>query len=786
MAEAFDPYRKWLGIPAQDQPPHYYRLLGLELFEPDADVISNAVDGRMTQIKTFQAGKYSAFSQKILNEIAAARVCLLNPAKKAEYDRQLRAQGVGAAPAEPAAAVVAPPPAPAGFDEPPRIAETDFASLQSDLYVSYRKPKSKAWIIPVALSVVFAIVGVVVVMMLKKDAHVFDEPVAEAPAVEKTIAKKEPSKTEKKTEKEQPSKKNNLPPGAKIIKNDVVEKKVEAKKPQVTSTGTSTSATVLLASAATPKKKVEDPDSLKAMNDEESESKKAADKKKDEEKTSEKADEEDADKDKAAEEKKAEKKAAEKADKKPKKPPVPSEAEQQAAEKKIREIFGKDLNAKDPAQKRDNLQKFTAQGEDAANDAATRYVFLRMARDLAVSMAESAEAMTIVESMAKAFDLGPDASEKSLKLESLAKVLESHRYKPSSPEKIQEFFAAVKNIMDDALLEDDYDASLRACKLGARAAARDPQTLHEFTAKQADINQAKAKFSAIRRALDALKDDPENGAANQVVGRWLCLLKEDWTHGLSKLAKSDNATLADLAKKELKKPSKPKEQLSLADGWWDAAEKEQSSGAKHALQTHAGQWYRKALPGLAGLDHTKAERRLNDVAGASDAGDAAEDVAPASPVSRRSVVQKGNVALASNGTKVTSKGKINNADCLLDGNVAKYDGGSGSAISEWPCEWTITFAKVYQLRELRLLFWDLDKQRFYGYAIAVSSDGKKFTPLIDRSKGEWRGWQKVDFSARPVKAIKLYGLHNSANRDFHVVEFEAYCIPPTTPLPQNK
>ena len=39
MAEKFDPYYKWLGIPPQDQPPHHYRLLGIELFEPDRDVI---------------------------------------------------------------------------------------------------------------------------------------------------------------------------------------------------------------------------------------------------------------------------------------------------------------------------------------------------------------------------------------------------------------------------------------------------------------------------------------------------------------------------------------------------------------------------------------------------------------------------------------------------------------------------------------------------------------------------------------------------------------------------
>ena len=90
MSEAFDPYRKWLGIPPQHQPPHHYRLLGIEAFESDPDVIANAADGRMAQVKTFQTGKNSEASQRILNELAAAKVCLLNPEKKADYDRRLR------------------------------------------------------------------------------------------------------------------------------------------------------------------------------------------------------------------------------------------------------------------------------------------------------------------------------------------------------------------------------------------------------------------------------------------------------------------------------------------------------------------------------------------------------------------------------------------------------------------------------------------------------------------------------------------------------------------------
>ena len=70
----FDPYRKWLGIPPHEQPPNYYRLLGISPFETEADVIGNAADRQMAHVRTFQGGKNSAISQKILNELAAARI----------------------------------------------------------------------------------------------------------------------------------------------------------------------------------------------------------------------------------------------------------------------------------------------------------------------------------------------------------------------------------------------------------------------------------------------------------------------------------------------------------------------------------------------------------------------------------------------------------------------------------------------------------------------------------------------------------------------------------------
>jgi len=89
MDDSFDPYQQWLGIPPSEQPPHYYRLLGLPIFSTDVERIRSEADQRMQHVRTFQLGKRAQASQAVLNELASARVCLLSPESKARYDEAL-------------------------------------------------------------------------------------------------------------------------------------------------------------------------------------------------------------------------------------------------------------------------------------------------------------------------------------------------------------------------------------------------------------------------------------------------------------------------------------------------------------------------------------------------------------------------------------------------------------------------------------------------------------------------------------------------------------------------
>ena len=92
MSESFNPYHRWLGIPPKRQPPNHYRLLGIELFEDDIEVLRDAGDRQMSHVKTYQLSKHKDLSQKMLNELGEARACLSNPVSKADYDTKLRAE----------------------------------------------------------------------------------------------------------------------------------------------------------------------------------------------------------------------------------------------------------------------------------------------------------------------------------------------------------------------------------------------------------------------------------------------------------------------------------------------------------------------------------------------------------------------------------------------------------------------------------------------------------------------------------------------------------------------
>ena len=429
---------------------------------------------------------------------------------------------------------------------------------------------------------------------------------------------------------------------------------------------------------------------------------------------------------------------------------------------KIVKIFQKEFaEAKTPEAKLALAVKLDVQGDASKDDPVERYSLWRIAADGASAADEFALAVKIVDKIQAQFDVDGDA----MKLELLnAGAVRT----TTTPEAAHDLCEAALKLADAAVSRDDFDAAGRFAKLAATAAHRvkEPQFNRDVLAREREIEHLKGRYALVAKAMETLSGDPDNAAANLAVGQWYCFAKGNWEKGLPMLAKGSDPDLAAIAKQDLAAPAKSSDQMDLGDAWWNLAQK-QSAASRSAVLLRAASWYERCLPGLSGLDKIRVQKRLETPS--------AEIKSPLASTRVGGVVVAGNVALATNGTIVQGAKR---GGALIDGDVTVRQGlGYAYQANGLPCEWTITFNRLYRLRQIRILLWNGDGRSF-NYAMKVSADGQHYVPLVNRSKGEWRGWQVVDFAPRPVKAVQLVGLHGSSAEEFLVVEFEAYCIAP--------
>jgi len=111
----FDPYLNWLGIPLHEQPPNFYRLLGVVLFEANPQVIEQAADRQSLLVGAYQGGPQDELCQRLLSEIAMAHFSLLDPQQRAAYDGHLQESLM-----QRGERVVSAPPPPSTFNGPPQ------------------------------------------------------------------------------------------------------------------------------------------------------------------------------------------------------------------------------------------------------------------------------------------------------------------------------------------------------------------------------------------------------------------------------------------------------------------------------------------------------------------------------------------------------------------------------------------------------------------------------------------------------------------------------------------
>lgn len=155
------------------------------------------------------------------------------------------------------------------------------------------------------------------------------------------------------------------------------------------------------------------------------------------------------------------------------------------------------------------------------------------------------------------------------------------------------------NVMS-ALSVDRYDEALALLsKLRSRTrSSNDPAFRAELEEAQKRIIRLKRAFKRVEDAAFHLRRNPDDPVANEELGLFYCVEKQDWTNGLPLLLKADNRQIRDAADLDLKRPTDPMEKAKLAIAWLRATAQERDRGVRQSFQLRGRHWYLEARPNL--------------------------------------------------------------------------------------------------------------------------------------------------------------------------------------------
>ena len=552
--DQFDPYHSWLGIPPHHQPPDHYRLLGVQAFESDADVIANAANRQMGHVRTYQTGKHEALSQRLLNEIAAAKVCLLHPQKKAGYDEQLRSQQQSRRPGSKQPRIIQAKPLPEpnspGVEAAPTIvtgaASAPLVTTSGSINtgrpgLSRSRPAKPVWKSPLAIAAACSTIPLLIIVVV----------------VGVRMARIEQQQKVAEHEFETPTSEQTKP------NEDGRGGGSADENPQDANDATRSS------NDPTPPKTDTDP-----PKDAEATSPDNPDRPDDEP-----------------------------APPKPKASP-PDAAAVRAAALEIAELFELDKQKTGLAKNAAAKKLLEAAVEEEKNTPA-HYALLCSSRDLAASVADVGTALGAIDQLDAVYAIDVWA----MKLQ----VLEAaSRNVPKVT--LARFIRSITEMTQQAMADGRYEIASGIAGLAIASArrARNRDLIRQSEALVSRATRLQNEFQAtIAPALAKLKTSPDDPEANLIAGKHYCLNRAAWQIGLKMLAQSAHEKIKAAAQLDRSEPTDSRKQVVVGDAWYEVANSDKTFEGFHA---RAHYWYEQALGELGGLTKLKVEKRMQETA----------------------------------------------------------------------------------------------------------------------------------------------------------------------------
>ncbi len=528
MSKSFDPYYQWLGIPPHEQPPDYYRLLGLAPFEGNPDVIESAADRQMAHVRTHQSGKYGEQSQKLLNEIAAAKLCLLSPEKKAAYNAHLKAGDNSASQEKPIKRADPIPGTPATNrrDAAPAPKQAPQASDRGGTLAP--------------LVVVLAGGAAMLVLLLGIAGAAMWFMIDNSPAPPAVAANTGPTAPPVVEEEFDPP---ISPPPVKGETDSPLAETDDGVKPSPPRfPGPSGPAPVVLNPNGTPDDSTTEP--VAVVNDT-SEPREAADEQKQDEDEPALAsffppENEDT------------------------RQPIPDEAERNQRRQQIEELFevSKAVRLEEKVAIATELAKT---GRETKSDLAARYALFSMAQEVASEAGDIRQALAA----AKELDSQFQVDGVSLRLDS--HIAAADAAVPAAQRKV--IVTEGIKFVDQLFEHDRYIDAAKLIKQLQTVARknRDADQLARLSAQQQTGSALYRAFKDASDAIERLKTDPADAESAAAAGKYVALAKGDWQLGLPMLAAGDDEALKQLAEREIAGPKTTDERRQLAKDWQESA-----------------------------------------------------------------------------------------------------------------------------------------------------------------------------------------------------------------------
>ena len=227
------------------------------------------------------------------------------------------------------------------------------------------------------------------------------------------------------------------------------------------------------------------------------------------------------------------------------KAPLPDDASIKKVEAELRELLKADYKSTDPSDRRSLARKLLDAGGKTDTDAATRFVALREAADIAAQADDLGTSFAAVDRLAAQFEVEPFG----LKVDALASARKAAR-RTDTLAKIA--IAAVRTARE-ARLADRVDPAQRALKEADTAAkgARDAVIAKSIVDESKLLAAAKKDLAEVEEAKTKLAGSPDDAKSNLTLGRWLAFEKGKMKEGLPYLVKGSDKRLAEAAKLDL-------------------------------------------------------------------------------------------------------------------------------------------------------------------------------------------------------------------------------------------